>query len=96
MTSRILVNKDLPEGAEVVRFVNKILLLVGEGQRLQDRLNSMASGDDFHQVAIELGLPDPSVVSSTQAADAWSILQTAINALVSAQVRELKRLDQGN
>lgn len=94
MSSRILVDRAKPEAAEILRFVQAIALVRSQGARIRLRLQSMAANDDWHQVAIELGLPDPAIVSSTEAQDAWSIIMTAVDKLMGPEIEELKRLDQ--
>jgi hypothetical protein len=95
MTSRILVNGDTAGGFRVLNFVDKVKEVIAEGNRLKASMDSMSFGSDWHQVAIELGLPDPAVVSSTAAQDTWAIISTAVTALNAPQIAELSRLDQG-
>jgi hypothetical protein len=95
MSSRILVDPNLTAAKQLLEYVDAVADAVAKGRRLKAQLDSMSSGSDWHQVAIELGLPDPGAVSSTAAQDAWTIISTAQAAIDVPQVRELARLDQG-
>lgn len=95
MSSRILVNGQLAMGGDVLEYVDLVQKAISKGRRLKAALDSMASGSDWPQVALELGLPNPAQVSSTAAQDAWTIISTAQTALDSPQAAELSRLDQG-
>ncbi len=95
MSSRILVDGNLALGQEVLEYIDAVQDVLAKGRRLKAQLDSASSGSDWHQVAIELGLPDPGQVSSTAAQDAWTIISTAQAAIDVPAVGELARLDQG-
>lgn len=95
MSSRILVNGNLALGQQVLEYIDAVNDAVAKGRRLKAQLDSAQEGDDWPQVAIELGLPNPATVSSSAAQDAWTILSTAQSAIDVPAVAELSRLDQG-
>lgn len=95
MTQEIAYDGALPVGADVRRFVNKVMDVLADGRRLKARLDSIAAGNDWVRLAEKLGLPNPGQVSDTQASDLWNIVSTAMSQIDAAQVRELSRLDQG-
>lgn len=95
MSSRIIVNGSLSTAQALLEFVDATLDAREKGRRLKALLDAASSGSDWTAVAAELGLPDPAVVSSTAAQDAWTIISTAVAQIDSAPVSELSRLDQG-
>ena len=95
MSSRILVDGTKAMSRELLEYVDALLTAREKGRRLKATLDSMAWGDDWPQIAAELGLPNPAIVSSTAAQDAWTIVSNAQAAVDVPAVAELSRLDQG-
>lgn len=95
MSSRILVDPNLAAAKQLLEYVDAVADVLAKGRRLKAQLDSMSYGNDWPQVATELGLPNPAQVSSTAAQDAWTIISTAQAAIDVPAVRELARLDQG-
>lgn len=108
MSNRIIVDGSKAAGNSVLEFINTVNDSIAKGRRLKAQLDSMASGSDWDQVAVELGLPKPGDTNpaNTLAQDAWTVISTAIEALdgttfvngsvtTKAALAELERLDQG-
>lgn len=95
MTQKIAYDRNLPTGYRVARFIGKLQDLLADGRRLKGELDATSYGSDWHTLALTLGLPDPAVVSDTQAQDLWTIVSTIMSTIDVPQTAASSRLDQG-
>jgi hypothetical protein len=88
MTSRIAYSPN-GIGQQVSDFVNDVQTVLAKGRRLQKKLDSMSSGNDWPAVEAEVG----GMVAGT-GQTLWTIIATAMGQIDSPQVAELSRLDK--
>ena len=96
MSTRILINGGTAMGKLALEYANAVLEAREKGRRLKAVLDSMSWGDDWVQVAQELGLAVPGEPpTDSDAYKVWAIISTAQAAVDVPAVAELSRLDQG-
>lgn len=89
-STRISYQDQTGLGFEIADFVNAVEVALAKGRRLLPKINAATNGNDWHALALELGVG----TTDQNAQDLWTLISTAKSAIDCPAVAELARLDR--